>query len=119
MGYKYIFTAKAKEDLEGIFDYIAIELKNISATGNLMNEIEKGINAICAFPEICPVVSNIYVRNLGVRKKLIKNFIMYYFPDEDNKTIVIVRTVYSRRNIDEVLKNIELTNRKIDKQTNE
>ncbi len=68
---------------------------------------------------ITSFVSNIYVRKLGVRKKLIKNFIMYYLPDENNKTIVIARIVYSRRNMDEVLKNIELTNRTIDKQTNE
>ncbi len=108
MGYKYIFTSKAKDDLEDIFDYIAIELKNIIAARNLMKEVEKEINSICAFPEICPVVSNIYVRNLGVRKKVIKNFIMYYLPDENTKTNIIVRIVYSRRNMDEVLKNIEL-----------
>ncbi len=108
MGYKYIFTAKSKEDLEGIFDYIAIELKNISAARNLINEVEKGINDICTFPEMCPIVSNVYVRNLGVRKKVIKNFIMCYLPDEKTKTIFIVRIVYSRRNMDEVLKNIEI-----------
>ncbi len=108
MDYKYIFTAKAKEDLEGIFDYIVIELKNISAAENLMNEVQKGINVICEFPKIAPVVSNIHVRNLGVRKKFIKNFIMYYLPDEKTKTNIIVRIVHSRRNIDEVLKNTEL-----------
>ncbi len=108
MGYKYIFTAKAKDDLEGIFDYIAIELKNISAARNLINEVEKGINDICAFPEMCPVISNIYVRNLGLRKKVINNFIMYYLPDEKIKTNIIVRIVYSRRNMDEIFKNLEL-----------
>ncbi len=104
MDYKYKFTTKAKEDLDGILDYIAMELKNISAASNLMEDVEKAINDICTFPEMCPVVSNIYVRNLGVRKKVIKNFIMYYLPDDKNKTIIIVRIVYSKRNMDEVLK---------------
>ncbi len=108
MGYKYKFTAKAKDDLDSIFAYIAIELSNISAARNLMKEVEKGINSICAFPEACPVVDNIYVRNLDVRKKLINNFIMYYLPDEKAKTNIIVRIVYNKRNIDDIIKNINI-----------
>ncbi len=41
MDYKYIFTAKAKEDLEDIFDYIAIELKNINAANNLVIKVSR------------------------------------------------------------------------------
>ncbi len=107
MDYKYKFSNAAKEDLDSIFNYIAIELANISAAKNLMNEVEKGIKQICAFPEICPVVTNIYVRNLGVRKKVIKNFVMYYLPDEKTETNLIIRVVYEKRNMDEILKNIK------------
>ncbi len=106
MNYKYRFTDKAKADLDSIFSYIVIELANITAAKNLMNEVEKAIQQICMFPESCPVVTNIYVRNLGVRKKVIKNFVMYYLPDEKTKTNLIVRVVYGKRDMNEILQNI-------------
>ncbi len=106
MNYNYKFTNKAKEDLDNIFNYIAIKLANISASRDLMNEIERGIKQICEFPEICPVVTNIYIRNLGVRKKVIKNFIIYYLPDEKTETNFIIRIVYGKRDMNEIFKNI-------------
>ncbi len=106
MIYKYQFTNKAKDDLDSIINYIAIELANINAAQNLIREVEKGIEQICTFPKICPVITNVYVRNLGIRKKVIKNFIMYYLPDKKTKTNIIIRFVYGKRDMNEVLKNI-------------
>lgn len=106
MDYKYKYTSKAKADLDSIFNYIALELSNEVAAKNLMIEIEKGIKQICSFPELCPIVSNIYVRSIGLRKKLIKNFVIYYLPDEKTRTNIIIRFVYSKRDMKEILRNI-------------
>ncbi len=106
MDYKYKFTNKAKEDLENIFNYIAIEVDNINAAKNLINEIEKGIKQICKFPEICPMVTNIYMKNFGIRKKIVKNFIMYYLIDKKTKTNHILRIIYGKRDLNEIFKNI-------------
>ncbi len=46
------------------------------------------------------VVNNKYLPNLGIRKKLINNYVMYYLPKAEIETNIIIRIVYSGRNMD-------------------
>lgn len=98
------FTDIAKEDLDNTLSYISKELCNPAAAKNLFVKIEEAIDRICDFPESCPVVENDYVVSKDIRKAVIDNYIMYYLFQEDKRLVSILRIVYGRRNLDEILK---------------
>lgn len=67
----------------------------------LQNYIEK----TRVFPESGSLVDNEFLQLENVRKKLTGNYIMYYLPDTGEKIIYILRIIYSKQNITEILKN--------------
>lgn len=51
MQYRIEITDLAEEDLENAGDYIAYELKNLTAAVNTVSGIRKQINSLANFPE--------------------------------------------------------------------
>ncbi len=105
MIYKYRFTGQAKNDLDEILSYISVELANSIAAVNFMIELEKSIEKICLFPEICPVIKNKFIYGTEIRKAIINNYLMYYTFNNDINTIL--RIVYQKRDMNEIFENIE------------
>lgn len=106
--FKYQLTEKANADLDDIVGYIAVELSNSKAASDFLDELQRIIEEACSFPESGAPVSNEFLSNTKVRKKLIGNYIMYYLPDFEEKNIFILRIVYGRRNMDEILRKLDL-----------
>ena len=102
----YQLTQKADADLDGIVGYIAVELANPTAASDFMDKLQDAIEEARSFPESGSLVINEFVPNTEVRKKQVDNYIMYYLPDSDEKMIFILRIVYGRRNMDEILRQI-------------
>ena len=50
MDSKIIFTETAKNDLNGIMEYINIKLCNYTAANNLFNNIIKSLDTIALYP---------------------------------------------------------------------
>ena len=46
--------------------------------------------------------------NGTVRKKLVGSYMRYYFPDRADERIYILRVLYGRRNLDELLREMDL-----------
>ncbi len=44
-----------------------------------------------------------------IRKKLVGNYTMYYFPDMNAETIYLLRIIYGRRNLDEILREMSFS----------
>lgn len=102
--FKYQLTKRAEADLDEIISYIAVELSNPQAASSFMDKLEREIDEACSFPESGSAVVNEFLPNIDVRKKLVGNYIMYYFPEYLKKTIYIIRIVYCKRNMDELWK---------------
>lgn len=104
----YRLTQKADADLDDIVGYIAVELANPKAASDFMDKLQGAIEEVRSFPESGSLVSNEFVPNMEIRKKLVDNYIMYYLPDSDKKMIFILRIVYGRRNMDEILRQMNV-----------
>ena len=104
--YSYRFTRKAEKDLDDILQYISIELANPLAAQKLGRNIFEKIDTICIFPETGAPVDNEFLADKLVRKLPVDNYILYYKTDYDEKVIFVLRIVYGKRNLDEVLKKI-------------
>ncbi len=106
--FSYKLTQKAETDLDEIIAYTAVQLKNLQAASDFIDKLQSVINEVCAFPESGILVNNEFLPYKNIRKKLVKNYILYYLSDANEKTIYILRVIYGRRNVDEILREMNL-----------
>lgn len=104
--FKYKLTHKANKDLDDIVKYISVDLSNLKAASEFIDRLEKGIDDIRSFPQSCQLVENEFLLGMKIRKKLIGNYVMYYQVDEHDEIILILRVIYGRRNLDEILRKL-------------
>ena len=104
----YQFTQKADADLDDIVGYIAVELANPKAASDFVDKLQGAIEEARSFPENGSLVVNEFVPNTEIRKKLVGSYIMYYLPDFDEKMIFVLRIIYGRRNMDEILRKLNV-----------
>ena len=104
----YQLTQKADADLDDIVGYIAVELANPKAASDFVDKLQGAIEEARSFPESGSLVVNEFVPNTEIRKKLVGNYIMYYLPDFDEKMIFVLRIIYGRRNMDEILRQLNV-----------
>ena len=99
-------TRNAEADLDSILRYLAVELANPNAAAAFADKLQAAMEEARTFPESGSLVINEYLPNTGVRKKVIGNYLMYYLPDPAEETVSVLRIVYGRRNIDEILQHL-------------
>ena len=104
--YSYRFTEKAEQDFDEILRYISVDLANPTAAQNLGRKIFEQINVVRSFPDSGAPVDNEFLSDKSVRKLLVDNYILYYKAHYDEKIIFIIRIVYGKRNLDDILKSM-------------
>lgn len=104
----YQLTQKADADLDDIVGYIAVELANPKAASDFVDKLQEAIEEARAFPENGSLVINEFVPNMWIRRKLVGNYIMYYLPDSEEKMIFVLRIIYGRRSMDEILRQLNV-----------
>lgn len=106
--YQYRLSQKAADDLDGIVSYIASELSNPQAAADFLGRLEKVIDEIRSFPESGAPVNNEFLSNTKLRKKTVGSYLLYYLSVPETETVYIVRIVYGKRNMDEILRQLDL-----------
>lgn len=101
--YRVKFTAIAEVDLDEIFQYIAVHLSAPDAAISLLDEMEEQINRLCDFPYAGSAISDAMLAVRGYRKLIVKNYIIFYLVDEDEKQVVIMRVLYGARRYESFL----------------
>ena len=104
----YRLTKRAESDLDGIVSYIAVVLVNPQAASDFVDKLQDKIEETRAFPESGSLIYNEFLQLENVRKKLVGNYVMYYLLDMEEKIIHILRIVYGKRNMDEILKKLDI-----------
>jgi len=97
MNYSIVTTRRAKNDLIDIGLYIAEQLHSPKAAIDLLDYIEQHILSLEQMPKKFALVSDERLANLGIRKLPVKNYLIFYFIDEQTKTVTITRILYGRR----------------------
>lgn len=106
--YQYRLSQKAADDLDGIVSYTASELSNPQAAADFLGRLEKVIDEIRSFPENGAPVNNEFLSNTKLRKKTVGSYLLYYLSVPETETVYIVRIVYGKRNMDEILRQLDL-----------
>ncbi len=95
--YKVHITEYALAQMEEIRDYIVYELHAPQAAYKLLSEMRDKVALLNNAPERNPLVDVKKWREQGVRKILVKNFIMYYWVDKERQVVHITAVVYGKR----------------------
>lgn len=101
--YKLVYLPIAKSDIDNIIHYIAINLQNKSAAKKLAESFIDGANSILNFPYGSSIYQPMGILKNEYRSIRIKNFLMFYTIDEKEKLVIVVRVLYQKRNINNIL----------------
>jgi len=102
--YSLAITDIAEEDILDTVYYIANVLRAPAAANNLLDEIERHEEILENTPNIYPVVPDEYLAQRGMKFTRIKNYLLFYTINEDEKIVTVIRFLYARRDWKNILK---------------
>ena len=102
--YKVEFLPLALKDMDNITYYISNNLNNPSAAKELADSFINGAESLMNFPHGLSVFKPIKKLKYDYRSVKIKNFLMFYTINEEEKVVTIVRVLYRKMDINTALK---------------
>lgn len=108
MGNKYEIkvTRQALEQMREIAHYISYDLMAPEAADNLLDDLKASILKLSVLPKKYPLIEEEPWRSEGVRKIVVKNFLVYYWIDEEYNKVQVTAVIYSKRDQIKQLKNM-------------
>ena len=101
--YQLEFLPVARQDMTDIVRYISHELFNTIAAERLADEMIDAAERLTDFPYINAIHQSIKPLKREYRKLIVKNYIMFYWIDENKKHVTIARVIYARRDYEKLL----------------
>lgn len=95
--YSVDVSEPAENDLRDIVRYIASQVSAPVSALHMMELLEEAMAGLSAMPQRCPLVTDERLSQLGYRKLIVKNYIVFFTIDEKNKAVDVERILYSRR----------------------
>ena len=106
--YEIIITPDAEADLFEIRDYIAYTLSVPDVALNYIRAIRSEIQKLTYMTSSIVPVKQEPWHSRGVRKIIVKNFYIYYRPDDTSSKVYILNVIYAKRDQLRALKNLNL-----------
>ena len=97
--YKLEYLPSALRDMTEIAQYISAKLKAPAAAENLAEELVDAAERAAAFPYSNPAYIPIRPLKREYRKRALKNYLIFYYADEERKIVTIARVIYARREL--------------------
>ena len=101
--YSVEMTRLAERDLHGIYTYIADTLKEPQTARKVFLSIKHEVMTLSTLPERHQVVNESPYSELGVRKLLVHNYIVFYVSDREDRKVSVLRILYNRREWQQIL----------------
>lgn len=96
--YNIIITPDAASDMIQLKNYIAYTLQVPETAVKYIRSIRKEIEKLDTLPGAIALVSDEPWHSRGVKRKIFKNFYIYFRIDEDTNRVYILNVIYARRN---------------------
>lgn len=101
--YKLEYLPAARQDMVDIVWYISRELCNPAAAEQLAMELIKAGDSIPGVPYANPAYTPIRPLKHEYRKRLVQNYIMFYWVDEGKKLVTVARVIYAKREFERLI----------------
>lgn len=103
MNYTIEYSDEAKRDLEDIFVYIAWTLLAPETAVRQYHRIVDMVESLDTFPFRNPLYEEEPWHSKGLRFVPVDSYLILYFPQEETKTVSIVRIMFAGRDIEQQL----------------
>ena len=98
--YRVTYSTDAKEDLKDIYsDYLYISKK---VATDQVKRIREEIRTLNTMPERYSLADFEPLRSRQVRRFSVKNHVVFYFVNNDDRTVTIMRIIYGRRDMEKI-----------------
>ncbi len=87
----------AENDLRDIVRYIASQLSAPISALSMMELLEEAMAGLSDMPQRCPLVEDERLSQMGYRKLIVKNYVVFFSIDEKTKVVDVERILYGRR----------------------
>lgn len=101
--YKIQVSNNAKQDLLNIKYHITNVIGAKIASNNLLLAIDKAIFSLEENPKRCPKILNSATKRYGIRKLLVKNYIIFFRVIDDTNSVQVLRVLYARQNLKKLI----------------
>lgn len=101
--YKVIVQNAAASDLAGIWEYLAVELKEPETAARILDALDKAVASLRELPERYALLADKLLREKGIHKVPVKNYIVFYKVNEAEKSVAVLRVLHGRRDWEHVL----------------
>lgn len=98
----------AEEQLREITDYIRFTLQAPDTAMKKLDILAEEIFSLNQFPNRVLLTDEEPWRSQGIRKLLVKNFLVYFWVDEEAKKVQVIGIVYARRDQRHQLSNLDM-----------
>lgn len=95
--YAVKIATQAEEQMQEITHYIASKLKALDAVLNLLDALEDAISSLSEFPQRIALTEEEPWHSYGIRKMPVKNFLVYFWIDEEHLKVQVTAVVYGKR----------------------
>ena len=95
--YNVKITSQAEEQIQEIVYYISHELKAPDAALQLLDALEDAFSSLTHFPQSVVLVEDEPWHAKGIHRLPVKNFLIYFWIDEDNMRVQITAIIYGKR----------------------
>lgn len=100
MIYEIKITEQAEADLRGIYEYIAFELLSPDNAAGQLDRLEKNIIELEEFPHKFRAYDKEPWHSRGMRVMPVNNYLGFYVPDDEARTVTVLRVLYDGRDTD-------------------
>ena len=95
--YEVKITEPAQRQLQEIVRYIAEDLQEKRTALRMLDTLEKEILSLSALPNRVALTEEEPWHSAGIRKMLVKNYLVYFWVNEEQKQVQITADEYGRR----------------------
>ena len=103
MTYFVEITAQVEQDLRGIYEYIAYELRSEQNAAAQLDRFEESISALGQMPERYRRYAKEPWYSRGWRVMPVDRYCVFYMPDHPRRIVNILRILYGVRDMEAVL----------------
>lgn len=107
MSYEVTLTLEAKRDLREIYRYIAVDLQSEQNANGQLDRLEENILKLDAMPERFRVYDQEPWRSRNLRVMPVDNYLVFYIPNHQSKTVTVLRVMYGGRDVDAQLRKMQ------------